>query len=49
MRLSNTAHTSRHWRGMVHTALLAAGSYLKARVGQAKLSFVTPPPDSMGP
>jgi hypothetical protein len=35
--------------GMLPAAALAARSYLKARVVRTKLSFVTPPPDSMGP
>jgi hypothetical protein len=37
------------WIGMLPAAALAAGSYLKARVARRKLTFVTPPPDSMGP
>jgi hypothetical protein len=45
MRLPNTAHTSRPWRRLT----LTAGTYLKARVARTKLTFVTPPLDSMGP
>jgi hypothetical protein len=35
--------------GMLPATALAAGSYLKARVARRKLTFVAPPPDSMGP
>jgi len=60
MRLPNTAHTSRPrrmhelpfrtvWVGMLPAAALAACSYLKTRGARTKLTFVTPPPDSMGP
>jgi hypothetical protein len=50
MRLPNTAHTSRlTWISALPTAALAAGTYLKARVARTKLTFATPPPDSMGP
>jgi hypothetical protein len=37
------------WVDMLPAAALAAGSYLKARVARTNLTFVTPPPDSMGP
>jgi hypothetical protein len=37
------------WLGMLPAAALTAGLYLKARVVRTKLTFVTPPPDSMGP
>jgi hypothetical protein len=48
MRLLSTEHTSRPWR--IHELpFRTARSYLKARVVRTKLSFVTPPPDSMGP
>jgi hypothetical protein len=46
MRLPNTALT---WVGSLPAAALAAGSYLKARVVRTKPTFLTPPPDSMGP
>jgi hypothetical protein len=61
MRLPDTAHTSRPWRirerrfrigpsnATCKRLTLTAGSYLKARVARTKLTFVTPPPDSMGP
>jgi hypothetical protein len=37
------------WVGMLPATARAAGSYVKARVAGTKRSFVTPPPDSMGP
>ena len=37
------------WVGMLPAAALAACSYLKGRVAPTKLTFVTPPADSMGP
>jgi hypothetical protein len=37
------------WVGMLPAAALAASSYLKDRVARTKLTFVTPPRDSMGP
>jgi hypothetical protein len=47
---SRTAACERLTRiGMLPATALAAGSYLKTRVARRKLTFVTPPPDSMGP
>lgn len=47
---SRTAACERLTRiGMLPATALAAGSYLKTRVAGRKLTFVTPPPDSMGP
>jgi hypothetical protein len=37
------------WASMLPATALTAGSYLKARVARTKLTFVTPPSDSMGP
>jgi hypothetical protein len=37
------------WVGMLPAAALTAGSYLKTRLARTKLTFVTPPSDSMGP
>jgi hypothetical protein len=37
------------WVRMLPAAALTAGSYLKAMVARTKPTFVTPPPDSMGP
>jgi hypothetical protein len=55
----NTAHTSRPWRvhalpfrtcpSVLPATALAARSYLKTRFARPRLTFVTPPRDSMGP
>jgi hypothetical protein len=52
--MANTEHTSRPckragWVGVLPAAALTAGAYLKARVARTKVTFVNPPPDSMGP
>jgi hypothetical protein len=58
MRLPNTAHALRPWR--IHELPFRTGpstacerltrvGMLKARVARTKPTFVTPPPDSMGP
>ena len=59
MRLPDTARTSRPWR--IHERPFRTGpstatckratwvGVLKARVARTKLTFVIPPPDSMGP
>jgi hypothetical protein len=47
---SSTARCERLTRiGMLPGTALAAGSYLKTRVTGRKMTFVTPPADSMGP
>ena len=46
---SSTATCERLPWVMLPASALAVGSYLKARVARRKLTFVTPPPDSMGP